>query len=133
MTLACRRLRECVAAATPEAIRDFCERAGVAKANSTVEYSQLEFCIRNDLNHRSPRLMGVLDPLKVVLTNLDNPTSVDADLWPHDIPKDGTRSLILGREIYIDREDFREDAPKGFFPSKTGWGSKAPAWLRDQV
>ena len=79
---------------TPEAIRDFCERAGVAKANSTVEYSQLEFCIRNDLNHRSPRLMGVLDPLKVVLTNLDNQSTVDADLWPHDIPKDGTRSSL---------------------------------------
>ena len=98
---------------TPEAIRDFCERAGVAKANSTVEYSQLEFCIRNDLNHRSPRLMGVLDPLKVVLTNLENPTKVDADLWPHDIPKDGTRSLILGREIYIDREDFEKMRQRG--------------------
>ncbi|MEC8051396.1 MAG: glutamine--tRNA ligase/YqeY domain fusion protein [Myxococcota bacterium] len=105
---------------TPEAIRDFCERAGVAKANSTVEYSQLEFCIRNDLNQRSPRLMGVLDPLKLVLTNLDKSITVDADLWPHDIPKDGTRCLTLGREIYIDREDFREDAPKGFFRLKPG-------------
>ena len=105
---------------TPEAIRDFCERAGVAKANSTVEYSQLEFCIRNDLNHRSPRLMGVLDPLKVTLTNLQEPVTVNADLWPHDIPNEGSRPLTLGNTIFIDREDFREDAPKGFFRLKPG-------------
>ena len=105
---------------TPEAIRDFCERAGVAKANSTVEYSQLEFCIRNDLNHRSPRLMGVIDPLKVTLTNLEGPVTLDADIWPHDIPKEGTRSLTLGKTLWIDREDFREDAPKGFFRLKPG-------------
>ena len=105
---------------TPEAIRDFCERAGVAKANSTVEYSQLEFCIRNDLNHRSPRLMGVLDPLKVTLTNLPEPLKVDADLWPHDIPNEGTREVTLGKTLWIDRDDFREDAPKGFFRLKPG-------------
>ena len=105
---------------TPSAIRDFCERAGLAKANSTVDYSQLEFCLRNDLNHRAPRVMGVLNPLRVTLTNVAEPIKVAADLWPHDIPKEEQRDLILGPNLFIDRDDFREEAPKGFFRLKPG-------------
>jgi glutaminyl-tRNA synthetase len=102
---------------TPEAIRDFADRIGVAKANSLVDVAQLEFSVRNDLNYRVPRVLAVLKPLKVVLTNLPegHQQALDAPYYPSEIPKEGSRVLPLTREIYIDRDDFMEEPPKKFF------------------
>ena len=102
---------------TPEAIRDFVERIGVAKANSLVDVALLEYSIRNDLNHKAPRVMAVTDPLKVVITNwpegkLDE---LDASYWPHDVPKEGSRKVPFTGTLYIEREDFMEAPPKKFF------------------
>jgi glutaminyl-tRNA synthetase len=99
------------------AIRDFCERIGVAKANSMVDMEKLEFSVRNDLNHVAPRVMAVLRPLKVVLTNWEEDCvePLQAPYWPPDVPNEGQRGLPLTREIYIDRDDFMEDPPKKFF------------------
>ncbi|MFN7961810.1 MAG: glutamine--tRNA ligase/YqeY domain fusion protein [Thermoanaerobaculia bacterium] len=101
---------------TPAAIRDFCERIGVAKANSTVDYALLEHCLREDLNPRVPRLLCVLRPLKVVIENYPEGLTeeLDAPLYPHDVPLEGSRKLPFSRELYIEREDFRLDPPKGF-------------------
>ncbi len=101
---------------TPEAIRDFAERVGVAKANSIVEIELLEHCLRQDLNLRAPRHMGVLDPLKVVITNYpaDLVEEMDAVNNPEDANA-GTRKVPFSRELYIEREDFMEDPPKKFF------------------
>lgn len=101
---------------TPAAIRDFCDRIGVSKANSMVDYAFLEHCLREDLNQTSPRIMGVLRPLKVVIENypegqveylegVNNPQDPDA----------GTRQIPFAREIYIEEEDFMMDPPKKFF------------------
>ncbi len=100
----------------PEAIRAFCEMIGVAKNNSMVDIGKLEYCVRDDLNHNAPRAMVVLDPLKVTLTNLpeEEAKTLTCDLWPHDIPKEGTREVPLTRELYIERADFEETPPKGF-------------------
>jgi glutaminyl-tRNA synthetase len=100
---------------TPESIRAFCDLIGIAKANSTVDIGKLEFCVRDDLNFRSPRVMCVLDPLKVVLTNLDEERTLDCPSWPHDVGKEGSRPVPLTRELYIEREDFQEDPEPGFF------------------
>lgn len=102
---------------TPEAIRKFCELIGVAKANSSVEMSQLEFCLRDDLNTKAPRVMAVLRPIKVIIDNYPEGKTeeLDASYWPHDIPKTGSRPLFFGREIYIEQEDFQEVASKDFF------------------
>ncbi len=101
---------------TPEAIRTFCDMIGVAKANSRVDYAMLEYAIRDDLNTRAPRVLAVLDPLRVVLTNLpeDHEETLEAAYWPHDIPKEGTRPVPFGRTLYIDRADFQEHPPKGY-------------------
>ena len=101
---------------TAEAIRDFCERIGVAKANSVVDVDQLEHAIRNDLNYRAPRVLGVLRPLKVVIENYPEGETeeLEAPYWPHDIPREGSRTLPFSRILYIDRDDFREDPPKGY-------------------
>ncbi|RIK40471.1 MAG: glutamine--tRNA ligase [Chloroflexi bacterium] len=102
---------------TPEAIRDFAERVGVARTNSRIEMSLLESCIRDDLNTRAPRVMAVLRPLKVVITNYpeDQIEEFDAPYWPHDVPKEGSRPVPFGRELYIERDDFMEEPPRGFF------------------
>ncbi len=100
---------------TPEAILNFCENIGIAKANSTVDVSQLEFAIRDDLNPKVPRVMCVLDPLKVTLSNYDGYEEIDASYYPHDVPKEGTRKLPFSKELYIDRADFNENPPKGYF------------------
>lgn len=100
---------------TPESIVTFCEQIGVAKANSVVDVAQLEFCIRDDLNLKVPRVMCVLDPLKVTITNYEGVEEIDAPYYPHDVPKEGSRKLPFSREIYIDREDFSENPPKGYF------------------
>jgi glutaminyl-tRNA synthetase len=101
---------------TPEAIRDFCERIGVAKSNSVVDISLLEHCLREDLNRRSPRVMAVLRPLKVVLINYpeDKVEELDAGNNPEDSSA-GSRKILFSREIYIEQEDFREDPPRKFF------------------
>ena len=101
---------------TPEAIRDFCERIGVAKADSMVEVGLLEFCIREDLKLKAPRYMAVLDPVKVIITNypegqtetlvIENNTENEAM---------GTREVTFGREVYIERGDFMEEPVKKFF------------------
>ena len=101
---------------TPESIRDFCQRIGVAKKENVIDIGLLEHCVREDLNHRAPRAMGVLRPLKIVLTNypegqveelavVNNPENASA----------GTRLVPFSRELYIEAEDFMEDPPKKFF------------------
>jgi len=100
---------------TPESIINFCDSIGIAKANSTVDVAQLEFAIRDDLNHKVPRVMCVLDPLKVTITNYDGNEELEASYYPHDVPKEGSRKLPFSKEIYIEREDFNENPPKGYY------------------
>ena len=101
---------------TPEAIREFCERIGVARFNSTIDIQVLEGCIRDDLNRRAPRVMAVLDPLKVVLTNYpeEQVEQLEAVNNPEDSDQ-GTRQIPFSRELWIERNDFLEDPPKKFF------------------
>lgn len=101
---------------TPESIRDFCERIGVAKSNSVVDVALLEHCLREDLNKRAPRVMAVLRPLKVIIDNY--PAGKVEELEAINNPEDpsmGTRKIPFSREIYIEQEDFRENPPKKFF------------------
>ena len=101
---------------TPEAIRLFCERTGVAKANSTIDIAFLEHCLREDLNRRAPRVMGVLRPLKLVIDNYPEGQveEFDAVNNPED-PEAGTRKVPFSRVLYIEQEDFMEDPPPKFF------------------
>ena len=100
----------------PEAIRDFVSRIGVSRTNRTVDLSLLEFAIRDDLNHQAKRVMAVLDPLKVTLTNYPQNKSeiLDADYWPSDIDKTGTRKVPVSSTLYIERGDFQETPERGF-------------------
>jgi len=100
----------------PEAIRDFCQRIGVAKRDSLVDMALLEHCIREDLNRRAPRVMGVLRPLKVVIENYppDLVEEMDAVNNPED-PAAGTRKVPFSRELWIEAEDFSENPPKKFY------------------
>jgi glutaminyl-tRNA synthetase len=101
---------------TPEAIREFADRIGVAKADSTVDFALLEYCIREDLNKRANRVLAVLDPLKVTIENY--PEGQIEELEAINNPEDesaGTRILPFSKHIYIDRDDFMEDPPKKFF------------------
>jgi glutaminyl-tRNA synthetase len=100
---------------TPASIRDFCRRIGVTKSDNNVELALLESCIRDDLGDSAPRVMGVLNPLKIVLENYPQDTSEELTVANH--PKDesmGTRSLHFSREIYIDAADFREEANRKY-------------------
>ena len=101
---------------TPEALRRFCKMIGVAKADSTVDIAQLEFCIREDLNKRANRYMAVLRPLKVVIENYpeDQVEELEAINNPED-PEAGKRKVPFSKVIYIERDDFMEDPPKKFF------------------
>ncbi len=101
---------------TPEAIREFLDRAGVAKKDSRADIALLEHCQREDLNRRAPRAMGVLRPLKVVIENYpqDREEELEAVNNPED-PSMGSRRVPFSRELYIEREDFREDPPRKFF------------------
>lgn len=101
---------------TPEAIRTFCDKIGVSKANSRVDIALLDHCIRDDLNTKAPRVMAVLRPLKVVITNYPEGQTemLDASFWPRDVPKDGSRPVPFSRELYIEQDDFMEKPPKGF-------------------
>ncbi len=101
---------------TPDAIRNFCDRIGVAKRDSTVDLALLEFSIREDLNDRAPRFMGVLNPLRVVIENYPEGREETLEAMNH--PTDerfGTREVPFGKVLYIERDDFREDPPKKFF------------------
>ena len=102
---------------TPAAIRQFAAMIGVAKANSMVDMGTLEFCIRDSLNHEAPRVMAVLDPIKVTITNYpeDKTEWLEGSYWPEDIPKEASRKLPFTRELYIERSDFMENPPKKFF------------------
>ena len=106
---------------TPEAIRDFCEDIGVAKANSIVDIAMLEHSIREYLNSRAPRVMAVLRPLKVVIDNYPagQVEELDAEINPEN-PAMGTRKVPFSREIYIEQDDFLEDPPKKFFRLSPG-------------
>jgi glutaminyl-tRNA synthetase len=101
---------------TPEAIRDFCDRVGIAKKESLIDMALLEHCVREDLNRRAPRVMGVLQPLKVVIENYPEGETemLEATNNPED-PSAGTRRVPFSREIYIERDDFKEDPPKKYF------------------
>jgi glutaminyl-tRNA synthetase len=101
---------------TPEAIRSFCERIGVAKRNSMVDIAMLEHEIREDLNKRAPRVMAVLRPLRVVIENYPEGQieELDAVNNPED-PSMGTRKVPFSRVVYIEQDDFREEPPKKFF------------------
>ncbi len=101
---------------TPESIRNFCQRIGVNKYNSMIEVALLEHCVREDLNKRANRVLGVLNPLKVVIENY--PEGQVEQLPAVNNPEDeaaGTREVPFSRELYIEKDDFREDPPKKFF------------------
>jgi glutaminyl-tRNA synthetase len=106
---------------TAEAIQAFCERIGVAKFNSTIDMAWLEDAIRENLNESAPRAMAVLKPLKVVLTNIDLGKVIEVEAPNHpQKPELGTRKVPLTREIFIEEDDFMEDAPSKFFRLKPG-------------
>ena len=106
---------------TPESIRVFCDRIGVAKRDSVVDVALLEHCLREDLNRSAPRVMGVLRPLKVIIENYpkDQVEMLECINNPED-PGMGTRKVPFSREIYIERDDFREDPPKRFYRLSAG-------------
>ena len=106
---------------TPEAIRTFCERIGVAKRDSTVDVALLEYCIREDLNRRAPRVMAVLRPLRLVIDNYPEGQVEELDALnnPED-PSMGTRKVPFSRELYIEADDFMETAPKKFYRLSPG-------------
>ena len=101
---------------SPNSIKTFCQRIGVAKVNSMVDFDFLEYCVREDLNKTAPRLMGVLRPLKVIIENYpeDKTELVEAVNNPED-PNAGKRKVPFSREIYIEQTDFMEDPPKKFY------------------
>jgi glutaminyl-tRNA synthetase len=106
---------------TPESIRDFAERVGVAKTDSTIDIALLEHCVREDLNKRAPRVMGVLHPLRVVIDNYPEGQvdELDAVNNPED-PAMGMRRVPFSRVLYIERDDFMEKPPKEFFRLSLG-------------
>ena len=100
---------------TPEAIREFCDRVGIAKRDNVIDVGLLEFCVREHLNKVAVRRMVVFDPLKIVITNYTNDIElVDGEDNPED-EKTGSREIPFGKELYIEREDFMENPPKKFF------------------
>jgi glutaminyl-tRNA synthetase len=106
---------------TSKSIRDFCEKVGVAKRENVIEVELLEHCLRHDLNLCSPRRLGVLDPLKVTISNYpeDQVETVDAVNNPED-PDAGTRPVPFSKHLYVDRNDFMEDPPKKYFRMTPG-------------
>ncbi len=101
---------------TPASIRNFCERIGVSKVNSTVEYGFLEHCLREDLNMNAQRVMAVLDPVKLIITNYpEGKTEIFETENNPNRPEDGSRKITFSRELYIEKSDFMEEAPKKYF------------------
>jgi glutaminyl-tRNA synthetase len=106
---------------TPESIREFCDKIGVAKRESMVDLALLEHCLRNDLNKKALRYMAVLNPVKVIIDNYpENKEEYFTAVNNPENPEDGTREVPFCREIYIERDDFMEDAPKKFFRLSPG-------------
>ena len=107
---------------TPEALRTFCETIGVARKDARVEIATFEHAVRDSLNMEVPRVLCVLRPLKVTLTNYPDAQveALDASYFPHDVPKTGSRKMPFSRTLYVDRDDFMEDAPKKFFRLSVG-------------
>ncbi|MCI8950813.1 MAG: glutamine--tRNA ligase/YqeY domain fusion protein [Lachnospiraceae bacterium] len=101
---------------TPESIRMFVDLVGVAKANSSVDYAMLEYCIREDLKLKKPRMMAVLDPVKLVIDNYPEESMEELEI-PNNLENEslGSRKVPFGRELYIEREDFMEEPPKKYF------------------
>ena len=99
-----------------KAVRDFCRMIGVAKTENRVDLSSFEYAVRNELNYTAPRVMCVVDPLKVIITNYNesDTTYLDAPYFPEDVGKEGTRPLPFTREILIEQSDFEENPSKGF-------------------
>ena len=106
---------------TPEAIRDFCERIGVAKANSVIDFSLLEFCVREDLNRKAPRAMAVLHPVKLVLDNYPEGKveNIEVEINPQQ-PELGKRTVEFSKNLWIEADDFMEEAPKKYFRLSLG-------------
>ena len=101
---------------TPEAIRDFCERIGVSKAYSVIDFAMLESCVRNHLNQTSPRAMAILDPLKVVIDNYPEGKTEEVEVEYHpDHPEYGSRKMTFSKEIFIERNDFMIEPVKKYF------------------
>ena len=102
---------------TPESIRTFCEKIGIGRSDNTVEMAMLEYAIRDDLNTKVPRAMAVLNPVKLVIDNYpeDQSEEFDAVNFPDDPPKMGSRKVPFGKELYIEKTDFMEDAPRKYF------------------
>ncbi len=101
---------------TPASIRNFCDRIGVSKVNSTVEYGFLEHCLREDLNAKAQRTMAVLDPVKLVITNYPEDLTEEFEVENNpERPEDGTRKVTFSREVWIERDDFMEEPFKGYF------------------
>lgn len=101
---------------TPASIRNFCDRIGVAKVNSTVEYSFLEHCLREDLNSNAQRTMAVLNPVKLILTNYPENQTEEFEVENNpERPEDGTRTVSFSRELWIEEDDFMEEPVKGYF------------------
>jgi glutaminyl-tRNA synthetase len=99
---------------TPESIRDFCERIGIAKRENLVDIGLLEFCVREHLNKIAKRRMVVFDPIKVTITNLEADEILHSENNPED-ENSGNREVVFSKEIYIEREDFMENPPKKYF------------------
>ena len=99
---------------TPESLRDFCERIGITKSDGVVDFSLLEFCIRNHLENTAPRAMAVLNPLKVVITNVEEATLALSSARHRNLPELGEREIPFTKEIFIDAADFSENPPKGY-------------------
>ena len=106
---------------TPEAVRDFCDRIGVAKRDNIVDIALLEHTLREDLNKRAPRVMAVLEPLRVVIDNYPEGQveEVESVNNPED-PKMGSRTVAFSRTLYIEKDDFREDPPPKFYRLSPG-------------
>lgn len=101
---------------TPKSIRSFCERIGVSKVNSTVEYGFLEHCLREDLNDSAERTMAVIDPVKLIITNYPEGQTEEFEIENNpNHPEDGTRKITFSRECYIERSDYTDEPPKGYF------------------
>ncbi len=100
----------------PQAIREFASRVGISRTNRTVDIALLEYAVRDDLNTQAPRVMAVLNPLKIVLTNYpeNKEEALEAPYWPHDVPKEGSRMVPFARELFIEQDDFLEEPPRGF-------------------
>ena len=106
---------------TPASIRNFCERIGVSKVNSTVEYGFLEHCLREDLNEHAQRVMAVLHPVKLILTNYPEGQTETFEVENNPgKPEDGTRTVSFSRELWIEQEDFMEEPVKGYFRLSPG-------------